>query len=290
MQHRGDQQRPDDEHREAHALRRGDDVACQWHALPRSGLVATLAFCLGLLLTAGPLDGAQWPDEYRAGQFVCHADFPLAPIHSLIDSMPALQDDLVRLLGIGLSSQPIHVFLFEQKSTYQAYVKYHFPSAPTRKALFIKERGLCMVFAYRGDDFEVDLRHESTHALLNAALPMVPLWLDEGLAEYFEVAAAERERSNPHMSMVKWGARFGQVPDLDHLEELRRLNQMDRSEYRHAWAWVHFLLHGPPEARKELQSYLADIQALAPPGQLSHRLRRRLPNLESQFGEHFKGW
>jgi hypothetical protein len=44
-----------------------------------------------------------------------------------------------------------------------------------------------MVFAYRGEDFETDLRHECTHALLNAALPVVPLWLDEGLAEYFEV-------------------------------------------------------------------------------------------------------
>ncbi len=260
----------------------------------RLGIRVLLACQCVLLLLFGPatarLYGAEWPDEYRAGQFVCHADFPLAPIHNLIDSMPALQDDLVRLLDIDLSSQPIHVFLFEHKTTYHAYVKYHFPTAPARKALFIKERGLCMVFAYRGEDFEVDLRHESTHALLNAALPMVPLWLDEGLAEYFEVTASQRASGNPHMSLIKWGARFGQVPDLDALEELRGSSQMNRSEYRHAWAWVHFLLHGPPEAREELQHYLADIQALTPPGQLALRLRRRLPDLEARFAEHFKQW
>ena len=31
--------------------------------------------------------------------------------------------------------------------------------------------------SYRGKDFETDVRHECTHALLNASLPMVPLWL-----------------------------------------------------------------------------------------------------------------
>ena len=34
--------------------------------------------------------------------------------------------------------------------------------------------------------FEADLRHECTHALLHAALPYVPLWLDEGLASLYE--------------------------------------------------------------------------------------------------------
>jgi hypothetical protein len=119
---------------------------------------------------------------------------------------------------------------------------------------------------------------------------MVPLWLDEGLAEYFEVAAVQRDRGNPHLSMVKWGARFGQIPALNRLEELHSLKQMDRGEYRQAWAWVHFLLHGSPAAREELRRYLTDIQALTPPGQLSDRLRRRLPDLESQFAAHFKRW
>ena len=228
-----------------------------------------------------------WPDEYRAGQFICHADFPLTPVRALLTSMPGLQTELVQRLGIHPSSEPIHVFLFQRRATYEAYVKHHFPHAPVRKALFIKARGLCMVFAHRGEDFEVDLRHESTHALLNAALPMVPLWLDEGLAEYFEVAAKDRAGGNPHMSRVTWAARFGQVPSLEELEELSTLNQMNRARYRHAWAWVHFLLHGPPEAREELRRYLADIQALTPPGRLSRRLHGRLPELERHFARHF---
>jgi hypothetical protein len=50
------------------------------------------------------------------------------------------------------------------------------------------------------------------------------------------------------------------------------------------------MLHGPREAHEELARYLADIQALTPPGQLSQRIRHRLPNVERQFVEHFKDW
>ena len=51
----------------------------------------------------------------------------------------------------------------------------------------MKGRGPGKVFAYKSKALPVDVRHEGTHGLLHAALPMVPLWLDEGLAEYFEV-------------------------------------------------------------------------------------------------------
>jgi hypothetical protein len=65
---------------------------------------------------------------------------------------------------------------------------------------------------------------------------------------------------------------------------------MGRREYRDAWAWTHFMLHGPEEARDELLRYLADVQASAPPGLLSQRLRRRLPDLEDSFAKHFQHW
>jgi hypothetical protein len=242
-----------------------------------------------LLLAASPQARAQpasWPDEYQVGQFVFHADFPLAPQRPLLDSMPALERDLMQRLALQPSQDRIHVLLFHNKSTYQGYLKRYFPEAPSRKALFIKDRGIGMVFAYAGDDFETDLRHECTHALLNATLPVTPLWLDEGLAEYFEVAPDEREDGNPHGKYVTWSAYFGQTPRLEDLEQLRDLSQMTRTRYRHAWAWVHFLLHGPPEAREELQGFLADIQALTPPGLLSRRLRQRLPDLDARFAEH----
>lgn len=232
---------------------------------------------------------AVWPDEYRTGQFLCHADFSLLRHRGFLHTLPGLQHGLTHYLDIEPTQEPIHLFLFARKSTYEAYLQEHFPEIPSRKALFIKQRGPGMVFAYHGDDFQTDLRHECTHALLNASLPMVPLWLDEGLAEYFEVPAADREKGNPHARYVKLAAHLGQVPRLEDLEQIRDLSEMTRSRYRAAWAWVHFMLHGPATIGEELRRYLADIHAMIPPGVLSRRLRARMPDLDRHFGRHFRG-
>jgi hypothetical protein len=104
------------------------------------------------------------------------------------------------------------------------------------------------------------------------------------------VQPQQRSLEHPHLTQVRWAARFGQVPDIERLEGIHGLHEMGQAQYRHAWAWVHFMLHGPSEARAELVSYLSDIHAHAPPGKLSQRLRQRVPGLERQFADHFKTW
>ena len=147
-----------------------------------------------------------------------------------------------------------------------------------------------MVLAYRSRQLEVDLRHECTHALLHASLPLVPLWLDEGLAEYFEVAPGKRAFGNPHLNAVRFGAFWGRVPRLRDLESKSDLSEMKGAEYRNAWAWVHFMLHGSSEAHDELVRFLADIQAGEPPGLLSQRLAGRIADVDSAWLGHFRKW
>jgi hypothetical protein len=65
---------------------------------------------------------------------------------------------------------------------------------------------------------------------------------------------------------------------------------MTGTDYRHAWAWCHFMLHGPPEGRAELVEFLADIRAGTPPGKLSERLELRLPGADKRLVQHFKSW
>lgn len=231
---------------------------------------------------------AGWPDERVAGPFVCHADFELAPHQPLLDELAELQRAMQTTLGVGESRELIHLFLFEQRTTYQAYMKQHFPRVPARRALFIKGRGPGMVFAHQGLDFEEDVRHESTHALLHATLSHVPLWLDEGLAEYYEVPRDRRADGNPHLSTVRVMIGIGQMPRLEELETLEGLDQMGRDEYRDAFAWVHFMLHGPPEAHQELVRYLHDLQDRGDAGRLSERLRRRIPDLNRRLVEHYQ--
>jgi hypothetical protein len=161
---------------------------------------------------------------------------------------------------------------------------------PLRRALFVKGSGPGRVFVYRHDDLPIDVRHEGTHALLHASLPMVPLWLDEGLAEYFEVPPEERAYDNQHLGALRWDLRLGNLPRINVLEAKGNLADMSATDYRHAWAWVHFMIHGPKEARDELIGFLGDIRMSTPPGKLSERLARRLPNPEKLLVQHFKAW
>ena len=77
---------------------------------------------------------------------------------------------------------------------------------------------------------------------------------------------------------------------MSDLERLAQLDEMGAAEYRHAWAWVHCMLHNSAESRAELVAFLADIAAHTPPGQLSERLRRRLGGNEALVEQHFRSW
>ncbi|NUQ66280.1 MAG: hypothetical protein HUU20_27785 [Pirellulales bacterium] len=261
--------------------------------LPPSAFFLVLAIWLGAVAvwnrsTRGESGG--WHDTRTFGPLVCRADFSLESIDPVLRQLAQLQIDLNDRLGVRPAAEPIELYLFRQEWTYRNTLSRHFPNVPYRRALYVKTGGRGMVFAYWSREFEIDLRHECTHALLHAALPVVPLWLDEGLAEYFEIAPDERASGSPYLSGVRWMARFGITPRLEKLEKKIDVGQMGGSEYRDSWAWVHFMLHGPQAAREELTGYLGDIQNHCPPGLLSQRLQQRLPDCDRQFGSHFKSW
>ena len=257
--------------------------------MARTGIACALCWLAGLA-TGLPCAAEGWPHERTAGIFHCHADFHLDRYPDLWPELDALQSDLSRALQIPQAQEPIHLFLFSREDNYRAYLSRYFPAVPYRRALYIKEDGPGMVFAHLNPEFEIDLRHESTHALLHAVLPVGPLWLDEGLAEYFESPADVRSESSEHLRKTQWGARFGQVPRLTRLESIGSLREMGTAEYRQSWAWVHFMMNGPAEANAELIAFLDNIRAYSPPGILSQRLQQRIPDVEARFLEHFRNW
>lgn len=260
-----------------------------WRLEAARDLCLALAALAVVSLSAQTSPAAEgWVDQRAYGPLVCHADFPLNGLEPLLGEIAQIQQELIRLLEIPPTNERIELLLFHDRSTYRRYLAGRFPNVPYRQALYVRSAGQGTVLAFQSDDLPVDLRHECTHAMLHAVLPMVPLWLDEGLAEYFEVPAAERLNGNPHHSSVKWWMRFGRVPSMATLEAKQSLDDMGRNEYRDSWAYVHFLLNGPPAARAELVAMLRDIRSGTPPGQLSQRLGRLSPDLPGELVEHFK--
>jgi len=256
-----------------------------------ASLLVMWLMCAGAVASArSSAFAAPWPSEKAAGPFFVHADFPLDTIGDLLTELQELPGQLRAALQISAPRETIHVHLFAKKATYDRYIKKYFPTVSYRRALFIKAGGPGMVFAFRSDQLAVDLRHECTHALLHAVLPVVPIWLDEGLAEYFEVPAKDRPSGHPHLGASRLRARLGFAPQLTKLERLQGLDDMGKQEYRDSWAWIHFLLHGPPEALRELRGYVRDLERRQVSVTMSEKLQSRYGDLDRAIRGHLLRW
>jgi hypothetical protein len=235
---------------------------------------------------------ADWVDQRRAGPFELRSEFALTDDQgrSLVREMELLKTDVERLLAINATDDPIQVNLFSGVRTYREHLAQRVPEGMNRPALFVKGADMSRVYVYRRQGYATDVRHECTHAVLHNALPFVPLWLDEGFAEYFETPAAERSSGSPYLSSLKRAIVFRWKPNLQRLEVLEELSDMHDEEYRESWAWVHFMLHGPQNVRQVLSDYLYDIEQGDAGKPLSVRLAVVAPDYNQQLIRHLKTW
>ena len=166
-----------------------------------------LLICLAVPLLAGCLFTRRIvtlpaSDALVRDQLVIHSDFRLPRHHRLVDELVARRNDVVERLRLPVSDEPIHVYLFDTSERFQAFVAQHHPDFPDRRAFFLESDTRLDVYAYWGDRVAEDLRHEVTHGYLHTMVPHLPLWLDEGLAEYFEVPRSQGGLHAPHRTML----------------------------------------------------------------------------------------
>lgn len=261
------------------------------HSRPFVTLMGLAAFAVILTFSYQSALG-QWAETRQIGIFQLRSEFRLGDEagQQLLNEMARLQADIEEMLNLKAGSRPVEVNLFRTKLSYMSYLRPRVPEGVFRPALFVRGDDMGRVYVYRRWGFEQDVRHECTHAVLHNALPYVPLWLDEGLAEYFEVPSEQRASGNPHLSDLKRRILFGWRPNLKRLETLGSLTEMGAGEYRESWAWAHFLLHGPPEARQVLSDYLHDIEHGKLAGKLSDRLVIHVTDADKQLLSHIRHW
>jgi hypothetical protein len=232
-------------------------------------LCSSLTSCRALPQHA-PLPEAH---ELRAGQLVIHSDFELAADHRLVRDLVEERENIFNTLGMQPSNEPIDVYLFRDADRYGEYLTRNFPNVPSRRAFFLETDTRLAVYAHWSDRVAEDLRHEVAHGYLHSVMPGLPLWVDEGLAEYFEAPHSQGGLNPPHVALLSdLIERDNWKPNLKRLETLTDAAQMDQRDYAESWAWVYFILHSPPERRELLTGYLAAVHAKRSPEPLSVRL------------------
>jgi hypothetical protein len=216
-----------------------------------------------------------------------HSDTPLAGQAGLFAELDGLRGGLYRDLALSGSNEPVEVYLFANPKAFNDCRQRYCPGLAARRAFFVQTEERLSVYAQWGDRMGEDLRHETTHAYLHTVIPDLPLWLDEGLAKYYEMPAAAQGLNPQPMRWFSSKMADGQWhPDLVRLEQFSPSTDMRQGDYAEAWAWVHFLLRTRPEYGDLLRRYLAELGHGGQVEPLSTRLRRTVNNPEAMLMEH----
>jgi len=233
-------------------------------------------------------------NTFRVPPYVFYSDFELKRDHPLFTELVNLRDQVCKELQLPQANNIVEVYLFEDRKQYDRFMQARYPNLPNRRAFFVAQPRSgggaedLLVYTYWGDRIREDLRHELTHALLHGVLKDVPLWLDEGLAEYFELSPERKGVNSQHLDQIFRGTTGPFKPNLARLEQLGQVQQMTPAEYREAWGWVHWMLRGKPEARKVLLDYLQQLRSNPTPGALQPRLATVYPSPEEALEKHLK--
>jgi hypothetical protein len=280
-----------------HAFAVGASPRCQ------SGFVAALASLCGSLIASGGCSSLAWNSARKAplnvpthaaarpplehGPLVIHADFELAPNHPLIAELAAERTLISDRLGFSSGDVKIHVHLFADEASYRRRVDAEFPGFPRRRAIFVEADGQLRVFAHWSDRVAEDLRHEVAHGYLHAAVPGLPLWLDEGLAEYFEVGDGGRGLHAGHAALVRQEhAASRWRPDLARLEGIKSAADMRQIDYAEAWLWVHFMLNASEASNSLLLNHLAELRSGRRGADLSVQIQQQILDVEAAVLAH----
>lgn len=240
-----------------------------------------------LLAVAQPVSAIdRWVVSTRIDSAELYAEYhpDLAAIESAI---VGVSRELTVLVGDLAARERIQIMLFRDQHSYLDYLSSRIPQARHRKAIYYRNGDVHQIYAWNSRSLLTDLRHEMTHAILHQHLPYVPLWLDEGLAEYLEESPLDRESSRRSVS-ARWKARTGWKPSLASLEAIRSADSMSADDYRDSWAWTCFLINESDESLQLLRNFVDAIHRGEAPGSFSRFAEAESPGLINRSNSYFR--
>lgn len=256
------------------------------------GLIGFVAIgCMVVNACVAPTIADKLPvkEELAKEYLIIHSSFPVPRRHRLIDELEYRREDLRNALDITLTDEPVHVYLFDDPEAFASYLRRTQPNLADRRAVFEKTDTELRVFAIWGDRVAEDLRHEVTHGYLHGSVPNAPLWIDEGLAEYFETPRAEGNLNRPHMHLLAKKFRDQLwTPNLGRLEMISRPEDLQQIDYAEAWLWVHFLLQHSPATGQILHDMMTELRESGSCQPISEVLKAELPAAELLVAAHLQ--
>jgi hypothetical protein len=261
-----------------------------WYVSRRT-LLRSVFGATGSLLFATNADwaGAAAPSS-TAGKQWLQFHYTEAPrgFEKILAELKKLPLRLSEAYGSPAIVRAVNVLIFADRQQYFSHLEKTLPTAPRRNSLFIVRSGRPTILAVQGETLLQDLTHEAVHSLnhLTFRNTSMPLWMDEGLAEWAEDSVEQQSRVHGKALRQLLGEQRILLPEpisLAALEKIKSTTRADAVDYAASWAWCRFLLSGKEGCRGVWNRYLQDIRGGQQAGRLSHRLALSVPDYEQRF-------
>jgi tetratricopeptide (TPR) repeat protein len=228
------------------------------------GALATL---LWLALSAGTLSAAEpaWT-RLDTPSFTFFSNASAEVTRRFAGDLETFRRFVAASLGDGAVASPLptHVYLFDSHTSFR-----DFSLGERNVGWFAGTRQANVIALDTSSAAGAEVAyHEYVHFVVENSTPAVPLWLNEGLAEFystFRSRAEELEIGRPlerHVEFLRRN-RLISFDDLfavdrrssDYTEERRR-----GAFYAQSWAFVHYLLVGQKEFHVEVDDFLSRLR------------------------------
>jgi uncharacterized protein DUF1570 len=236
------------------------------------GLRYVWALCV--LALAAPASAAPWR-RIDTPNFVIVGDVSARELRATAAKFEGFHEALRRVLPSSTTTAPVPtvVIVFPNDAAFMAF-KPQYQGKPREGIVGYAAAGrdvnyIAMLSA--GEFGDRVIFHEYAHMILSNAVARMPLWLNEGLAEFYSTFAlmndghrAQIGRPIPeHLRLLNGSLRvpLGDLLKVDHNSPLYNEGNHASDFYAESWALTHMLLNGQPSRVNELTEYLRRVSA-----------------------------
>ena len=222
----------------------------------------------GVLLASAPAEAAEWT-RVETPNFIVYGETGERRVREVAEEFERFRDALARVIpGAGTpAAVPTVVVVFESARSFEPYIP-RYNGKPIRLGGYFFASDDINIVALADGDRENSLRtifHEYVHVVTDNVSRGMPIWLNEGLAEYYSTFQVDEGGRRalvgrlipPHLQLLN-ERRHLSIAELLAVETSSpSYNEGERQSlfYAQSWALVHMLVSGVPNRASLLAKY-----------------------------------
>jgi len=279
----------------------------------RRRVPGTVLLALAILLVTGPRSGASGADRSKASRtgklakydtryYIIHSDLDIDTVREAAARMTTMAETYhQRTKGFaGQIRSKFPFYLFRNTSDY-----YQAGGLLGSAGVFIRDQHGQRLMVIAGDRGKERIwhivQHEAFHQFaFNVITPRLPIWVNEGLAEYFGHAIWTGDGYVTGVIPPRRLARVRRMIGSQRLLPFVKMLTMTNNEwtadlsarnYDQAWSMVHFLVHAEDgKYRKAFGNYINDVARRKDPAKaFAARLGRDLDAFARKYADWWNG-